>query len=146
MNGYDEGIVLNQLGFVCEASAANIFLARDGRLVTPSVADAILEGYTRDTVMVLARQELGIQTEERSIGRSELYYADEMFLTGTGVQIASVTSVDRRKVGSGEVGPVSLELQRLYFDTVKGRLPKYEKWISRVHAGAASTPQAVSAS
>ncbi|HEX6507304.1 MAG TPA: branched-chain amino acid transaminase [Chloroflexota bacterium] len=132
MNGYDEAIVLNQQGFVSEASAANIFLVRENTLITPSVSDGILEGYTRDVIIKLARDELGVPTIERSVSRSELYYADEIFLSGTGVQIAPVTSVDRRRVGTGEVGSISAELQRLYFDIVKGRNPKYLDWLTPV--------------
>ncbi len=132
LNGYDEAIVLNQLGYVSEASAANIFLVRDGVLVTPSVADGILEGYTRNAVMMLARDELGVRCVERSVGRSELYTADEIFLCGTGVQVAPITSVDRRRVGTGEVGPISSSLQSMYFDVARARNPKYSSWLTPV--------------
>lgn len=133
LNGFAEAIVLNQLGYVSEASAANIFLVRDGVLVTPSVADGILEGYTRDVLIKLARNELGVACVERSVGRSELYHADEIFLCGTGVQVAPVTSVDRRLVGTGEVGPISSALQRMYFDVVRARNPKYAGWLTPVN-------------
>jgi branched-chain amino acid aminotransferase len=133
VDGYDEAIFLNAQGFVCEASAANIFLVRDNRLVTPGLADGILEGYTRDVVVQLAEAELGMPTEQRQVGRSELYYADEIFLVGTGVQVAPVTSVDRRKVGTGEIGPIASALQRLYFDVVKGNNPKYMDWLTPVN-------------
>jgi branched-chain amino acid aminotransferase len=118
---------------VSEASAANIFLVRDGVLVTPSVADGILEGYTRNALIKLAQSELGVSTVERSIGRSELYYADEVFLCGTGVQVAPVTSVDRRRVGTGEVGPISSALQEIYFDVVRARNAKYADWLTPVN-------------
>lgn len=143
-NGYDEAIFLNSLGYVCEASAANIFLVRDGVLVTPSRADGILEGYTRDVVIKLAREELGIATEQRAIGRSELYYADEVFLTGTGVQIAPVTLVDRRRVGTGEVGPIATALQQLYFEVVRGRVPRYLDWLTRVQVPALAEAEVAS--
>jgi branched-chain amino acid aminotransferase len=144
LNGYDEAIFLNTLGFVCESSASNIFLVRDGVLITPSVADGILEGYTRNALIALAAEELGVRTEQRSIGRSELYYADEVFLAGTGVQLAPVTSVDRRQVGTGEIGPISATLQKLYFDVVKGRVPKYLDWLTPVNKPArAEVPSAV---
>jgi branched-chain amino acid aminotransferase len=133
IDGYDEAIFINSQGFVCEASAANIFLVRDNKLVTPGLADGILEGYTREIVIQLADAELGLQTEQRQIGRSELYYADEIFLVGTGVQVAPVTSVDRRKVGNGEVGPIGARLQSLYFDVVKGNNPKYMDWLTPVN-------------
>jgi branched-chain amino acid aminotransferase len=133
LNGYDEAIVLNQLGYVSEASAANIFLVRDGVLVTPSVADGILEGYTRSAVITLAKDELGVHCVERSVGRSELYAADEIFLCGTGVQVAPITSVDHRRVGTGEVGPISSALQEMYFDVVRARNPKYFDWLMPVN-------------
>lgn len=133
-NGYDEAIVLNQLGFVSEASAANLFLVRNGKLVTPSVADGILEGITRSVVQELAQAELGVETVERSVARTELYYADEMFICGTGVQVAAITSVDGRTVGDGQVGPITQRLSELYFDAVKGRIPKYMDWLTPVHA------------
>lgn len=134
LNGYDEGVVLNYQGFVVEGSAENIFIVRDGVLITPSVSDGILEGITRDTVIKLAQEELGVPAIERSISRSELYYADEVFLTGTGAQVAPVTSVDRRQIGSGVMGPISAELQNLYFDVAKGRNPKYLDWLTPVNA------------
>jgi branched-chain amino acid aminotransferase len=146
LNGYDEAVVLNQQGYVVEGSAENIFLLRDGVLLTPSVADGILEGITRDTVIKLALDELGIPTIERAIARTELYYADEIFLTGTGAQVAPVTSVDRRKVGTGGCGPISLELQRIYFDVVKGRNPKYLDWLTPVNATAPAARTRVAAS
>lgn len=133
LNGFDEAIVLNQLGYVSEASAANIFLVRDGNLVTPSVADGILEGYTRDAIIKLAKTELGVSCVERSVGRSELYYADEIFLCGTGVQVAPITSVDRRRVGTGEIGPISSALQSIYFDVVRARNSKYSAWLTPVN-------------
>ncbi|HEX8918383.1 MAG TPA: branched-chain amino acid transaminase [Chloroflexota bacterium] len=132
LNGYDEAIVLNQQGFVVEGSAENIFLVRDGVLITPSVADGILEGITRDTIIQLARHELEIPTVERTVARTELYYADEIFLTGTGAQVAPVCSMDKRKVGNGQIGPISSALQRLYFDVVKGRNTKYADWLTPV--------------
>ncbi len=133
INGYDEAIVLNSLGFVSEASAANIFLVRDNTLVTPSVADGILEGYTRAAVITLAKNELHMECIERSVGRSELYTCDELFLCGTGVQVAPIRSVDRRAVGTGETGPVARTLQSLYFDAVRGKLSSYSDWLTPVN-------------
>jgi branched-chain amino acid aminotransferase len=137
-NGYDEAIALNHNGYVVEGSAENIFLIRNGSLVTPSVADGILEGITRDTIIKLAQDELGIATCERQVARTELYYSDEIFLTGTGAQVAPVGSVDGRKVGGGEIGPITRELQRLYFEVVKGQQNKYRDWLTAVGAGKAS--------
>src|SRR5947209_1819123 len=109
--GYDEAIMLNADGTLSEASSANVFLVRGGKLITPPVSDNILEGITREAVMTLAREELHLEVEERTVGRTEVYVADEMFLTGTGVQIEPVAEVDGRPVGNGEPGPVTTRLQ-----------------------------------
>jgi branched-chain amino acid aminotransferase len=126
--GYDEAIALNRDGHVAEGSAENVFMLRDGVVITPPVTDEVLEGITRRTVMTLVRDELGMEVIERSIDRSELYVADELFLCGTGVQIAAVTSVDQRPVGFGKMGPLVSDLRELYFDVVRGRVAKYRHW------------------
>ena len=127
-NGFDEAIMLTQAGYVSEGSAENIFLLINGEWVTPAASENILMGITRDAVMELAREELGIDTVERQVGRSELYVADEVILTGTGAQISPVIEIDRRPVGSGSIGPVTARLQRIYFDAVRGNNPKYASW------------------
>jgi branched-chain amino acid aminotransferase len=127
--GYDDAIFLTQQGFVSEASAANIFLFRKGGLITPPATADILEGITRDAVMELAEKELGMPTDKRDVGRTELYAADEVFLTGTGFQIAPVTEIDDRKIGAGELGPVAGRLQELYFAAARGENPDYAEWI-----------------
>lgn len=132
VNGYDEAITLTEEGRVAEGSAENLFLVRDGHLVTPGVADNILEGITRRVIIELAQRELDVHTVIRSVSRSELYTADEIFLTGTGAQIAPVTSVDRRRVGNGEVGPIAGRLQSLYMDVVRGNRPEYMHWLTAV--------------
>src|SRR5829696_7812072 len=126
--GYDDAIFLTQDGHVSEASAANIFLVRKGGLVTPPVTADILEGITRDAVMELAEKELGMPVDKRDVGRTELYVADEVFLTGTGFQIAPVVEIDDRPVGSGEMGPVSARLQELYFKAARGDWSEYAHW------------------
>jgi branched-chain amino acid aminotransferase len=133
LNGHDEAIVLTQDGHASEGSAENLFMVRDGVLITPPVTDDILEGITRTALMELARRELGVETVERQIDRSELYIADEVFLCGTGAQISPVTRVDHRPVGSGEVGPIGGGLRELYFDAVRGRLPAYAHWLTPVY-------------
>jgi len=130
--GFDEAIVLNHDGHVSEGSAENIFLVRDGRLVTPSPSDNILEGITRRTVMQIAREDPGIETVERQIDRSELYVADEVFFCGTGVQVAAVIEVDGRPVGTGKIGPITEKVRDLYFDIVKGNVAKYKSWCTPV--------------
>ena len=132
-NGFDEAIMLTQEGHVCEGSAENIFLLRDGKAFTPPTSDNILEGLTRLGIMELLRNELDIEVVERSIDRSELYIADEIFLCGTGAQISPVIDVDRRPIGDGQVGPVVSRLQKLYFDIVRGRNSKYRSWLTPVY-------------
>ncbi|HOG47589.1 MAG TPA: branched-chain amino acid transaminase [Anaerolineae bacterium] len=134
LNGYDEAIVLDEEGHVSEGSAENLFMVRRGVLVTPGETANILEGITRATVMQLAREELGIETVVRPIDRTELYVADELFYCGTGVQIAVVTEVDHRPIGSGQMGPVGRMLRDLYFDIVRGRNAKYRHWCTPVYA------------
>jgi branched-chain amino acid aminotransferase len=133
LNGYDEAIVLAIDGHVSEGSAENLFLVRDGVLITPDVSDDILEGITRTALMELASKEMGIDTVQRSVDRSELYAADEVFLCGTGAQISPVVEIDHRQIGSGEVGPISRKLATLYFDVVRGRLPAYHHWLTPIY-------------
>lgn len=133
-NGFDEAIMLTHDGNVSEGSAENIFLLINGELVTPAPTENILLGITRDTVIQLAQRELGIKTVERAVDRTELYSADEIFLCGTGAQIAPVIEVDRRPVGSGSVGEIGRQMQELYFDVVRGRHPAYKEWCTPVYA------------
>jgi len=131
MNGYDEAVVLTAEGHVNEASAANLFMIRDGVALTPPVNDDILEGVTRKAMLELLANEK-IPVEIRSIDRSELYVADEMFLCGTGVQISPVIEIDQRPIGSGEVGPIGKLIRDRYFDAVRGRLPEYRHWLTEI--------------
>jgi branched-chain amino acid aminotransferase len=126
--GYDDAIFLTQDGQVSEASAANIFLVRKGQLITPPVTADILEGITRDAVMELAQKEMDLPVIEREVGRTELYAADEVFLSGTGFQIAPVVEVDDRPVGTGSIGPVAERLQELYFKAARGGWDDYADW------------------
>ena len=131
LNGFDEAVVLTADGHVNEASAANIFVVRDGVALTPPVSDDLLEGVTRKALMELLGNE-GIPVEVRSIDRSELYVADEAFLCGTGVQVSPVIEVDHRPVGSGEIGPIGRLVRDRYFDAVRGRLPEYAHWLTPI--------------
>ena len=137
--GYDDAIFLTHDGYVSEASAANIFLVRKGQLLTPPPTAGILEGITRDAVMDLADRELGMETLQRDIGRTELYVADEVFLTGTGFQIAPVVEVDGRPIGSGEMGEVASRLQDLYFRAARGDNPEYDEWTVPVEVAQKAT-------
>ena len=130
--GFDEAILLNQDGHVCEGSGENIFLAFDGKLYTPPIEDNVLPGITRDTVMQLCESELGIEVIEARLDRSQLYIADECFLTGTAAHVTPVVEVDHRNIGDGTVGPISGKVQKLYFDVVVGRSPKYIQWCTSV--------------
>jgi branched-chain amino acid aminotransferase len=126
--GFDEAIVLDQDGQVSEGSAMNIFMVRDGILVTPPSTDNILEGITRRSVIELARNELGIQVVERSIDRTEVFIAEELFMTGTAAQIVAATKVDYRPIGNGVMGPITTKLRALFDDVVRAKLPKYQQW------------------
>lgn len=132
MSGFDEAIMLTSDGHVSEGTGENIFLLRNEKLLTPPISDNILEGITRSTIMELAWEELGIETIERSIDRSELYVADECFLTGTAAHLTPVGEVDNRPIGNGQVGDVTLKLQTLYFDAIRGKNPKYRQYCSPV--------------
>ncbi len=133
LNGYDEAIVLTADGHVSEGSAENIFLIKDRTLVTPAATDTILEGITRRRLIEIARTRLELPVVERSVDRTELYAADEIFLCGTGAQISPVIEVDRRAVGSGRPGTITRELSRVYFDAVRGKVPEYREWLTPVY-------------
>jgi branched-chain amino acid aminotransferase len=125
--------MLNQNGFVAEGSGENIFLVRGKKLITPSYSEHILEGITRAAVIKLAKNELMLELEERPVARSELYVADEIFLTGTAAEITPVVEVDNRKINGGEVGPITRELQELYFNAVRGKIERYKGWLTPVY-------------
>jgi branched-chain amino acid aminotransferase len=131
LNGFDEALVLTAGGHVNEASAANLFVVRDGVAITPPVSDDLLEGVTRKAIIEILSNE-GIPTETRSIDRSELYVADEALLCGTGVQVSPVIEVDHRAVGSGSIRPLARLVRERYFDAVRGRLPEYAHWLTPI--------------
>lgn len=128
LNGFDEAIMLDDRGHISEGSGENIFVVMGGKIYTPPPSSDILVGITRDTVMTLAREELGIEVIERDIDRTELYTADECFMTGTAAHVTPVIELDRRAIGDGKIGPVASELVRLYFDIIRGNNPKYAHW------------------
>jgi branched-chain amino acid aminotransferase len=128
--GYDEAIMLDTSGLVCEGSGENIFIARRGALKTPPLG-SVLEGITRDAVMTIARDK-GIEVSEQPFTRDELYGADEAFLTGTAAEITPIREIDDRKIGSGSRGPVTKTIQTTFFDAVKGRESKYDSWLTTV--------------
>lgn len=131
--GYDEALVLNEDGHVSESSAANLFIVRKGVVITPSNTSNVLEGIVRRSLIDLLRDELGVEVVEREIDRTEIYLAEEIFICGTGVQIAAVTQVEHRKVGTGSMGAITQQLRSLFFDVVSGRVPKYRDWLTPVY-------------
>ncbi len=129
-NGFDEAIMLTAEGYVSEGSAMNLFMARDGELITTPVTADILEGITRQTIIQIAREQMNLHTVIRPINRTELYVADELFFCGTGAQVAPVTRVDRRPVGEGRPGELTMKLQALYFGIVQNGLSEYSDWLT----------------
>ncbi|WP_204101383.1 branched-chain amino acid transaminase [Occallatibacter savannae] len=131
--GYDEAIFLNESGHVAEGATCNLFMVRDGKVITPAVTENALEGITRNCVMELAFREMGLRVVERPIDRSELYACDELFFTGTAVGLAPIVRVDHRQVKDGVTGPVTHALRRLYFDATRGHLEAYWNWLTPVY-------------
>jgi branched-chain amino acid aminotransferase len=131
MNGFDETIMLNDLHMVAEGSGENLFMVKDGKLLTPPVSAGILPGITRDAVITMAK-DLGYEVLEHNISRGELYLADELFFTGTAAEVTPIREVDRRQVGDGVPGPVTLDIQRNYLEAAKGTNQKYATWLDLV--------------
>ena len=133
VNGYAEGIALDEAGYVSEGSGENVFVVRDGKIVTPPLGASVLPGITRDTVIKIAL-ELGIEVVESIVPRELLYIADEVFFTGTAAEITPVRSVDRIPVGEGRRGPVTERLQKQFFGIINGSLPDRHGWLTPVDA------------
>ncbi|KGN00138.1 branched-chain amino acid transaminase [Clostridium botulinum] len=131
--GYDEAIFLTRSGHVSEGTAENIFMIRGGRLITPPPSDNILEGITRDTIMIIAKEELGLDVVERSITRTELYAADELFFCGTAMGIAPIIDVDDRVIGSGKLGEITKKISKLYFDISVCKNAKYSDFCTNIY-------------
>jgi len=132
-SGFDEAIMLSPDGYVSEGSGENIFLVINGKLVTPAIYNNILPGITRDSVIKLAQNELGLETIERPVVRGELYIADECFLTGTAAHVTPVSEIDHRKIGNGEIGEITKKLQKIYAKVIRGNNPKYLDWCTPVY-------------
>ncbi len=130
--GFDEAVMMNPDGTVSEGTGESLFLASGGRLYTPPVGDNNLTGITRDSAMRLAHDELGLDVSERHIRRSELYLADEVFLTGTAAHITPVGQLDNRPIGAGGVGPITEELRGLYATAIRGNNDKYMEWCTAI--------------
>jgi len=111
----------------------NLFLVENGKLITTKTTDNILVGVTRNTIIEIAKEELGIETIKRDIDRTELYIADEAFYCGTGAQVSPITKIDNRPIGTGKPSEISLKIQKLYFDIVRGKVEKYKKWCTSIN-------------
>ena len=131
LNGFDETIMLNELHMVAEGSGENIFMVREGKILTPPFNAGILPGITRDSVIKIAK-DMGYEVVEQNFARSELYFADELFFTGTAAEVTPIREVDRRAVGDGEPGPITRALQTKFLDVVNGKEKNYAKWLSPV--------------
>ena len=131
-NGYDEAILLDHLGNISEAPGENIFILRDGKLLTPPNSSSALEGITKDSVIEIAK-DLGYKTIEREITRTEIYFSDEVFLTGTAAEITPITSIDGKRIGAGKAGKVTQQIRQSYTDIAMGRIKKYSHWITPVY-------------
>jgi len=133
MAGYDEAIMLNANGYVAEGSGENIFVVRNGVVATPGVNEHILEGITRALVIRILREDMGVEVVERPIARSELYIADEIFMTGTAAEVTPIVEVDNRKIGTGKVGEITKQLQEIFFNAVRGKVEKYKHLLTPVY-------------
>ncbi len=131
--GFDEALVLTEEGHVSEASAMNVFMVKNGILVTPPVTDNILEGITRRSVIEMAQKEFKLTVQERSIDRTEIYLCEELFLTGSAAQIVAVTRVDHRPIGNGVMGPITASLRETFDKAIRGRLSDYRHWNTAVY-------------
>ncbi len=132
-SGFDEAIMLSVDGYVAQGSGENIFLMIAGKLITPATYNNILPGITRDSVIKLAKNELGIETIERPVDRSELYLCEECFLTGTAAHVTPVSEIDHRKIGNGGIGEITGKLQKVYAEVIRGDNPKYLDWCTPVY-------------
>jgi branched-chain amino acid aminotransferase len=139
-NGFDEAILLNEDGSISEAAGMNLFIVRDGCLITPQVTDNTLEGITRKVVIEIA-ESVGIHCEQRSIDRSELYICDEVFLSGTGAEISGAGTIDHRKIGNGQTGPITSRIQAAYFSAVRGEYSAFAERLTPVWKTPASAPE-----
>jgi branched-chain amino acid aminotransferase len=139
MNGYAEGIALDEAGFVSEGSGENIFVVRDGKILTPPLGASVLPGITRDTIIRIAGQ-LGIEISETLIPREMLYIADEVFFSGTAAEVTPIRSVDRILIGNGRCGPITGQIQKRFFDLVNGRIADEFHWLTSVPGVAANEP------
>ncbi len=132
--GFDEALLLDGEGFVVEGSAENFFMVKNNQLVTPPTSADILVGVTRNSIMEIAKEELGIEVVERNITRDEIFEAEEIFVCGTGSEIAGVSEIDGEKINDGKVGEITEKIKKMYLDIVHGKNEKYSKWLTKISA------------
>lgn len=146
VEGYAEGIALDTFGYVSEGSGQNVFVVRDGIVLTPPIAASILPGITRDSAITLAR-DLGYEVREQAIPREMLYIADEVFFAGTAVEVTPIRSIDKITIGNGRRGPITEKIQRAFFDVIDGDADDTHRWLTFVHPGrtTAAAPAAAKA-
>mgnify|MGYP001003575605 CR=1 FL=1 len=132
MNGYDSSIILNRNGKVAEGPGACLFIVRNGKLITPLITASILESITRQSILQIAKSELGIEVEERDIDRTELYISDEIFFVGTSVEVLPILCIDHYEINEGKVGNITKELRELYFKIVRGKQNHYNNWLTEI--------------
>ena len=144
-DGYEEAMLLDPQGFICQGSGENVFLVRDGKLHTPDLSGGALNGITRGTILTFA-EELKLSVIERRITRDEFYIADEAFFTGTAAEVTPIRELDYRPIGSGRRGPITQKLQAMFFDAVNGRNPKHMSWLTPVGSEAGSIAYAATRS
>ena len=130
-DGYEEAMLLDPQGFVCQGSGENVFIVRDGKLHTPDLSGGALNGITRNTVFAICK-DLGLELIQKRITRDEVYIADEAFFTGTAAEVTPIRELDRVEIGAGSRGPITEKIQAAFFDIVNGRNPKYAHWLTKV--------------
>lgn len=130
--GYEEALLMDRHGHLVEGSAENLFIVKDGIVITPPSSDDILVGITRQTIIQICEEQLHLEVVERSIDRSEIYTTDEVFLVGTGAEVSPVVKVDFSPIGDGKIGEITGKIRKLYFDIVHGKNPKYSEWLTKI--------------
>lgn len=133
-NGYEEALFLDHNGHIVEGSAENLFMVRNGAVITPPLSDDILQGITRDTIIRLCKNDFNVEVIERSIDRSEIYCADEVFLVGTGAEVSPVIEIDKRPIGNGSIGNITKKVKDMYFALVRGQLTVYKEFSTKISA------------
>jgi branched-chain amino acid aminotransferase len=143
--GFDECIVLSENGHVSEGSAMNLFMVKNGKLITTPTTENILEGITRNSIMEFAQAEFGYECIARQIDRSELYTADELFFCGTGAQIAPIIEIDKREISGGQCGEMTNKIREFYVAMCRGEHKKYSDWLTPIYGASAKSSDKVKA-